>query len=52
MHRMTACAMEISMVVSVFLYELMDIIPLLILIITSKNDTAVEEYICVNLMFG
>ena len=51
MHRMTAGVMEIVMVVSVF-YELVDIIPLLILIITSKNDTAVVEYSRVKLMFG
>ena len=49
---MTACVMEIAMVVSVFLYELVDMIPLLILIITSKNDTAVKEYSCAKLMFG
>ena len=39
--------MEIGMVVSAFLYKLVDVIPLLILIITSKNDTAVVEYSCV-----
>ena len=47
MHRMTACVMEIMMVVSVFMYRLVDIIPLLILIIASKNDAAVVEYSCV-----
>ena len=30
----------------------MDIVPLLIVITTSKNDTAVIEYSCVKLMFG
>ena len=50
---MTAVAIEIALVVSVlFFYELVDIIPLLILIVASKNDTAVEEYSCVKLMFG
>ena len=49
---MTACVMEIAMVVSVFLHRLVDIISLFILIITSKNDTAVEEYSCVKHMFG
>ena len=47
-HWITAGVMEIAIVVSVFL----DIIPLLTLITTSKNDTAVVEYSCVNLMFG
>ena len=44
--------MEIAMVVSVFMYGQVAIIPLLILIITSKNDTAVLEYSCVKLMLG
>ena len=52
MHRMTAGVMEIAMVVIVFSYKLVVIIPLLTLIITSKNDTAVVEYSCVKLMFG
>ena len=41
MHGMTAGVIEIAMVVSVFLYELVDVIPLLILIITSKNEQLV-----------
>ena len=44
--------MEIAMVVCVFLNKLVVIIPLLVLIITSRNDTAVVEYSCVRLMFG
>ena len=44
---MIAGVMEIAMVVCVFFYELVAMLPLLILIITSKNDTAVVE-----LMFG
>ena len=52
MRRITAGALEIPMVVSVFLYELVDISTLLILIITSKNDSAVVEYSCVKLMLG
>ena len=51
-HKMTAGVMEIAIAVSVFLYILANIIPLLILIITSKNDTAVVEYSCVKLMLG
>ena len=44
--------MGTAMVVRVFfLYELADIISLLILIIASKNDTAVVEYSYVNLMY-
>ena len=42
-HRMTAGVMVIAMVVRVFLYKLVDIITLLILIITSKIDTAVVK---------
>ena len=49
---LTAGVMEIAMVVRVFLYKLVDIFPLLILIITSKNDTAVVENSCVMPMFG
>ena len=41
------------MVVRVFfLHILVDIVPLLILITASKNDTAVLEYSCVKLTFG
>ena len=41
MHRTTAGVMEIAIVESVFFYRLVDIIPLLILITTSMNNTAV-----------
>ena len=51
-HRMTAGVMEIVMVVSICYYKLVDIVPLLILITTNKNDTAVVEYSCAKLMFG
>ena len=49
---MTAGVMEIAMVVGVFLYIVVDIIPLLILIIASKNYSAVVEYSCMKPMFG
>ena len=49
---MTAGVVEIAMVVMVFEYKLVDIIPLLILIITSKNETAVVEYSCEKLISG
>ena len=38
---------------SVFFFnKLVDVIPLLLLITVSKNDTAVVEYSCVNLCSG
>ena len=49
---MTAVVVEIAMIVSVFMYKLLDIFPLLILIITSKDDAAVEVYSCVKHMLG
>ena len=51
MHLMTAGVVEIAMAVSVILYKLVNVIPLLILIITSKNDAVAVEYSCVKLMF-
>ena len=49
---MTAGVIEIAIFVGVFIwYRLVDIIPLLVLIITTKNDTVVVEYTCVKRMF-
>ena len=41
-----------AIVVSVSLYKQVEIVAILILIFTCKNDTAVVEYSCVKLMFG
>ena len=40
------------MIVSVFSCKLVDAVPLLLLIITSRHETAVLEYSCVKHMFG
>ena len=49
---MAVGVMEITMAVSVFFYELVDIIPLLFFIIAPNNDTSVVEYSCLRHMFG
>ena len=47
---MTAGVMEIAMIISVFWYKLVDIVPLLFLTTISKNYTTVVEHSCVKLM--
>ena len=40
-HGMSGCEVEIALIVSVSLYKVVDVIPLLCLVRTSDNDTAV-----------
>ena len=40
------------MIVSVFWCKLVDIVPMLLLIITSRHETDILEYSCVKHMFG
>ena len=48
---MTASVVVIAMAVSVVLYKLVDIFPVLNLIIIYKNNTAVVENSCVKFTF-